>query len=72
MYSKACYSKATQKQKGDRQNMKQNLVVQARVPVEIKLKLKSYCRKHDCTEARALRLALVRFLQKVNTHLNTD
>jgi len=52
--------------------MKQNLVVQARIPLEIKLKLRSYCRKHDCTEARALRLALARFLQKVNTQSSTD
>lgn len=52
--------------------MKPNLVVQARIPLETKLKLRSYCKKHDCTEARALRIALSRFLQKVNTKTSAD
>lgn len=47
--------------------MTRTLVVQARVPLETKLKLKSYCRNNDCTEARALRLALAFFLKKTNT-----
>jgi len=44
---------------------KRNELIQTRVTEGLRLRLKKYCDKHDCSEAHAVRLALKKILHNV-------